>query len=1054
MPITKINPKNKDSLLTKCVLHASWVPDDQSGHFLVWGESEKKTKRKGSRVHPFHLHKEELANVLSIVWPSLGSKESLEQQPIRKAWLVAPSDNSGPSPSIELQALLDQEVVEPTSWGAWQINCFEIIDPIRVLGSFDAEAAVKNNFVRIGQDLEFWHRLVKRIALSVRRHEYLPVLSHKLSKPIPKKRTKVSNIECRIGWEFAQSVEDRILADFSASIPSVCQAFWLKKPSARKGEPLIHDAVGLVRNFLVASLEQLVHETQFTLKVKNSVEGTFLSNGLNKDAQTAGAGTKKWMDFATWTQWVNWYKRLQRKTQDADERICFRLAEANNGSKDDWSLEWLLSSRRDPSILVPLQEFWSNDSLFKPSSRRIKEVLLQLGQAARIYNDLWEGMNSSAPSRIVLDRDETLDFLKHQAPILQAAGFRVIVPSWWTVTGRRRLRLRLTTSGSSKSLAAESSGLFGFDSLVEFKAEIIIDGQPITVEEWEQLVTAKKGLVQVRGEWMELQRDDVVRLEEYWNLGSQMVEMTVADLIRSEADADSLGLDVVYKGDIGAKLSALRNNSALKTLDQPAGLDGTLREYQIRGFSWLMYLQQLGFGVCLADDMGLGKTIQVLASILEDKNQSEQTGTTLLVAPTSVLGTWQREAARFTPSLSTYIHHGARRVKLKREFNKIVSEVDIIIVSFGILRIDNAMLSKYDWHRLVVDESQHVKNPKAAVTRAVRKIRAPRRIAMTGTPVENRLMDLWSLFSFINPAYLGNMTQFRANFERPIMRNRDQALTQRLRGMVQPFILRRMKSDKSIIKELPDKVEQNAYCNLTKEQATLYQAVLRTIEESLDHAEGIQRRGLILSALTRLKQICNHPAQFLQDGSAFTVSRSHKLTRVCEMLDEIKANEESVLVFTQYSEVGKLLETLFRQRYDGSIYFLHGGTPRYRREHMVEEFQNPDTKHSIFVLSLRAGGTGITLTKANHVIHFDRWWNPAVENQATDRAYRIGQKRSVFVHKMVTLGTLEERIDELIESKKRLTEEIIGSEESWLADLDNEAFRKLIALNTGSAVVD
>ena len=1050
MPVTKINPKNKDRLLTKYVLHASWVPDDPSGRFLVWGESEKATKRKGSKAHPFQLQKKELANVLSIVWPSLGSKDSLVQQPVRKAWLVVPGDNSAPSPSIELQALLEQEIAQPTSWGTWQINTFEISDPIRMLGSFDPESAVRNNFVRIGQDLEFWHRLVKRISWSIRRHEYLPVLSHKHSLPASKKTAKKSGFNYRTGWEFAQSVEDRIIADFSASIPSVCQAMWLKKTLTRRGEPLVHDAVSLVRNFLVASLEQLVHATRFTLKVKNSVEGTFISHALDDHTPAS----KELTNTTVWTQWVNWYKRLQRKTQDADERVCFRLVEAEDSSSDDWHLEWLLTSRRDPSILVPLEDFWANDALFRPSSRRIKEVLLQLGQAARIYNDLWEGMNSAAPSHLTLNRDETLEFLKLQAPILQAAGFRVIIPSWWTVTGRRRLRLRLTTSGSSQSTAVDSSGLFGFDSIVEFNAEIIIDGQPITAEEWEQIVTAKKGLVQIRGEWMELQLDEVIRLEEFWNLESLTVDMSVAELIRSEADADSLGVEVIYQGDIGAKLSALRNSGALKILDQPLGLTGTLRDYQIRGFSWLMYLQQLGFGACLADDMGLGKTIQVLAAILEEKNRNEKAGTTLLVAPTSVLGNWQREAARFTPSLSTYIHHGTRRVKDKRKFNEIVSEVDIVIVSFGVLRIDNAMLSKFDWHRLVVDESQHVKNPKAAVTRAVRKIRAPRRIAMTGTPVENRLMDLWSLFSFINPDYLGNMTQFRANFERPIMRNRNQALTNRLRGMVQPFILRRMKSDKSIIKELPDKVEQNAFCNLTKEQATLYQAVLRTIEESLEDAEGMKRRGLILSALTRLKQICNHPAQFLQDGSAFTVSRSHKLTRVCEMLDEIKANEESVLVFTQYSEVGRLLETLFRQRYDGSIYFLHGGTSRFRREHMVEEFQNPDSKHAIFVLSLRAGGTGITLTKANHVIHFDRWWNPAVENQATDRAYRIGQKRSVFVHKMVTMGTLEERIDELIESKKRLTEDIIGSEESWLADLDNDAFRQMIALNTGSAVVD
>ena len=297
------------------------------------------------------------------------------------------------------------------------------------------------------------------------------------------------------------------------------------------------------------------------------------------------------------------------------------------------------------------------------------------------------------------------------------------------------------------------------------------------------------------------------------------------------------------------------------------------------------------------------------------------------------------------------------------------------------------------------------------------------------------------------------MTDFRKNVERPIMRDLDRGATSRLRGMVQPFILRRMKTDRAIIRDLPDKVEQNAICNLTPEQATLYEAVVRKLEKSLRGSEGIARQGLMLSTLMRLKQICNHPAQFLQDGSAFAPKRSHKLARVCEMLDEVEAENESALVFTQFAEIGKSLEELFRKRYGGAVYYLHGGTPRARREHMVAEFQNPDTERAIFVLSLRAGGTGITLTRANHVIHFDRWWNPAVENQATDRAYRIGQKKRVIVHKMVTMGTLEERIDELIESKKALAEEIVGGGESWLASLDNEAFRRLIALDRGSAVV-
>ena len=595
--------------------------------------------------------------------------------------------------------------------------------------------------------------------------------------------------------------------------------------------------------------------------------------------------------------------------------------------------------------------------------------------------------------------------------------------------------------------------MFGFDTLVEFDAEVVMDGRPLTRDEWERLVEAKEGLVEIRGQWIELRADDLARLEEYWDSDGQPQSMTVSELLRKEADAGSSGLEVVYEDGLGRMLRGLQNADSLEILGQPSTFIGRLRAYQVRGFSWLTYLERIGLGACLADDMGLGKTIQVLATILEDKARNAEAGPTLLVAPTSVLGNWQREAHRFAPSLSTRIHHGPKRAKGKKLFKESIRGTDIVIASFGVARLDAATLSSVAWHRVVVDESQNIKNPTAAVTKAVRRFKARRRIALTGTPVENRLMDLWSLFSFINPGFLGTMTDFRKNVERPIMRDRDRAATSRLRGMVQPFILRRMKTDRAIIRDLPDKVEQNAICNLTPEQATLYEAVVRKLEKSLRGSEGIARQGLMLSTLMRLKQICNHPAQFLQDGSAFAPKRSHKLARVCEMLDEVEAENESALVFTQFAEIGKSLEELFRKRYGGAVYYLHGGTTRARREHMVEEFQNPDTERAIFVLSLRAGGTGITLTRANHVIHFDRWWNPAVENQATDRAYRIGQKKRVIVHKMVTMGTLEERIDELIESKKALAEEIVGGGEAWLANLDNEAFRRLIALDRGSAVV-
>jgi SNF2 family DNA or RNA helicase len=355
------------------------------------------------------------------------------------------------------------------------------------------------------------------------------------------------------------------------------------------------------------------------------------------------------------------------------------------------------------------------------------------------------------------------------------------------------------------------------------------------------------------------------------------------------------------------------------------------------------------------------------------------------------------------------------------------------------------------WHRVVLDEAQNIKNPKTAQTRAILKLKSQHRLALTGTPVENRLLDLWSIFNFLNPGYLGNQTRFRQGFELPVQRDNDPDKAALLKKLVQPFILRRVKTDKSIIKDLPDKVENRQYCNLTPEQASLYEAVVKEVERELEDAEGIQRRGLILATLMRLKQICNHPRQFLQDNSAFIPDRSHKLARLLEMLDEVIQEGENLLVFTQFTEIGDALERLLRSDY--RTFYLHGGTARGKRERMIEEFQDSDGEPSVFILSLKAGGTGITLTRANHVFHFDRWWNPAVEDQATDRAYRIGQSRNVFVHKFVTLGTLEERIDRMIEDKKAIAGSIVGNDESWLTELSNERFKALIRLNR-EAVLD
>jgi SNF2 family DNA or RNA helicase len=443
----------------------------------------------------------------------------------------------------------------------------------------------------------------------------------------------------------------------------------------------------------------------------------------------------------------------------------------------------------------------------------------------------------------------------------------------------------------------------------------------------------------------------------------------------------------------------------------------------------------------------------VIARLLDERAETTDPGPTLLIVPTSVLGNWRKEIERFAPQLRTLVHQGSARIRDEATFQAACRAHDVVVTSFTLARLDEPLLRSVAWHRVVVDEAQNIKNPQSAQARAITKLAARHRLALTGTPVENRLLDLWSIFNFLQPGYLGKHAQFRRTFETPIQKDHDLARSATLRRLVEPFILRRVKTDKRIIDDLPDKIEQIMACNLTPEQASLYEAVVKDVAAQLEGAEGMQRRGLMLATLLKLKQICNHPAQFLQDGSAFSAERSHKLQRLSEMLEEVLEAGDSALVFTQFTEIGSALEKYLVRTRHYPTYYLHGGTSVPRREQLVAAFQDPEREAAVFILSLRAGGVGLNLTRASHVFHFDRWWNPAVEDQATDRAFRIGQRKNVFVHKFVAVGTLEERIDRLIQDKRHLSSRIIGSDEGWLTELDNETFKQLIALQR-SAILE
>jgi SNF2 family DNA or RNA helicase len=593
---------------------------------------------------------------------------------------------------------------------------------------------------------------------------------------------------------------------------------------------------------------------------------------------------------------------------------------------------------------------------------------------------------------------------------------------------------------------------------LNFKWELTIGGQRLSKGEFDTLVAQDSPLVEINGEWVELRAQDVRAAQAFFANRQQQSGLSLQDALRLGA-GDTLTIEKLpivkfeATGALEELMNVLGGNQTVEPIEQPKAFQGSLRPYQSRGVGWLNFLEQWNLGACLADDMGLGKTIQLIAFLLHLKAQKRLSGPMLLVCPTSVLGNWEREIKRFGPKLTTLMHHGAGRSQGKG-FTQTASQYDVILTSYSLVHRDEVALSRVDWHGIVLDEAQNIKNSEARQSQSVRRLQAKCRIALTGTPVENRLSELWSILDFLNPGYLGSRAFFQKRFAMPIERYGDTASLQTLRSLVQPFILRRTKTDRDIIQDLPEKQEMTVFCNLTPEQAALYEKTVQDALVAVESADGIQRRGLILASLTKLKQICNHPAQFLKESTlAGAVQRSGKLKRLEEMLEEALDEGDRALIFTQFAEMGKLLQGYLQQVLNRETILLYGGTSQKNREAMIDRFQNDPQGPRLFILSLKAGGVGLNLTRANHVFHFDRWWNPAVENQATDRVFRIGQTRNVQVHKFVCGGTLEERIHDMIEGKKALADQVVGAGENWLTDMDTDQLRQLLLLDR-TAVID
>jgi non-specific serine/threonine protein kinase len=642
-------------------------------------------------------------------------------------------------------------------------------------------------------------------------------------------------------------------------------------------------------------------------------------------------------------------------------------------------------------------------------------------------------------------------------PELESAGVVVRMPATWRANRPARPKVTATVGAGTPSAT-------GLNGLLDFQVDVTLEGEPLTEEEIAALLAGTEALVLLRGQWVEVDRErldramrqfkeaETLAAESGLSFAEAMRMLAGATITEDGTDSDVTDWSQVTAGPFLAKtLKALRSPDGAEVDPGPA-LTGTLRPYQKAGVQWMHLLSGLGLGACLADDMGLGKTIQVLSLLLVQGRKNKEKQPNLLVAPASLLANWVAEIERFAPSLKALIVHPSTMTaeRMKQLTPDRFAGLNLAITSYGtLLRLP--VLAETSWNLLVLDEAQAIKNPNAKQTRAAKVLRARARIALTGTPVENHLGDLWSIFDFINPGLLGTSRQF-ANYAKGLAERTHNPYGP-LRDLVRPYILRRMKTDKSVIADLPDKTEVKAHCTLSRKQAALYEQTVSDLAEALEGSEGIQRKGVVLATLMRLKQICNHPSQWLKDH-AWSEEHSGKFTRLREIAEVVAARQEKMLVFTQFRETTAPLEAFLGRIFGRPGLVLHGGTAVKSRNAMVRTFQKDETV-PFFILSLKAGGSGLTLTAASHVVHFDRWWNPAVENQATDRAFRIGQKKNVLVHKFVCQGTVEEKIDAMIEAKKTLSEDLLaGSGEINLTEMKDDALLRLVTLDLGAAIID
>ncbi|MEH2433663.1 MAG: DEAD/DEAH box helicase [Nostoc sp.] len=1091
------------------ILHCNWLLKNQNGCLFIWGETWRSPRvnfePNGSGDIPLHplamtsvelnewLRSQNMAITNFIQQPQVAmlaaSKAIATTGRTRKAATSTEISLPTYSQIIALptyipegsneettaifpvhSASLGIDTNSPQYLQPWRVEgfCLNPSEAVKFLAAVPLNAA-NGEDAFLGGDLRFWSQVARWSLDLISRCKFLPTIDRQADGAFAPK------------WQVLldSAVDGTRLEKFSANMPLVCRTYQegvggdegVGGVGGVRSSSSPHIAVNfptepqeLLLGFLNSTIDAQVRGMVGSQPPMEAKAMASLPGGVRQwlQALTSASGTanadaieveRLEAALKAWTMPLQY--QLTLKTLF---RTCFQLRSPESG-ETDWTLGYFLQAADHPEFLVDAETIWNNPvERLVYENRTIEQpqetFLRGLGLASRLYPAIASSFETEYPQFSRITPIQAYEFIKAVAWRLEDSGLGVILPP--SLANREgwanRLGLKITAETPKKK-----QGRLGLQSLLNFQWQLAIGGQTISKTEFDKLVALNSPLVEINGEWVELRPQDIKTAQTFFTTRKDQMALSLEDALRfSTGDTQVIEkLPVVSfeaSGALQELIGALNNNQAIALLPTPEGFKGQLRPYQERGAAWLSFLERWGLGACLADDMGLGKTVQFIAFLLHLKEQDALENPTLLVCPTSVLGNWEREVNKFAPSLKILQYHGDKRPKGKA-FLEAVKKHDLIVTSYSLLHRDIKSLQSVSWQIIVLDEAQNVKNPEAKQSKAVRELEATFRIALTGTPVENRLQELWSILDFLNPGYLGNKQFFQRRFAMPIEKYGDTASLTQLRSLVQPFILRRLKSDRDIIQDLPDKQEMTVFCGLTGEQAALYQKVVEQSLVEIESAEGLQRRGMILALLIKLKQICNHPAQYLKEAT-LEQHNSAKLLRLEEMLEEVLAEGDRALIFTQFAEWGKLLKPYLEKQLGREVFFLYGSTSKKQREEMIDRFQHDPQGPPIMILSLKAGGVGLNLTRANHVFHFDRWWNPAVENQATDRVFRIGQTRNVQVHKFVCTGTLEEKIHDMIESKKQLAEQVVGAGEEWLTEMDTDQLRNLLLLDRSTVIDD